>query len=350
MELSLTYFLALARSRTAAYFSSPLLCADVPRIAFTTITNLMKATFSCFLLLAVLCGHAQSSTRSRKIVPILTQQNFFLNGGLRGNFGGQSRAVYQVTLPPGTVEWFYTVSTAPATPNQSLNLVPQLTRVLDPTGATSIMASMLLAPTGSNSVDCLVMLPEEERNFLGMADISTIRRFSAFSHSNYRSGVTQVNGLPCPATYILGFRNPAMSSGIGVSVEVAAVVEETVANPEAERAMNYGNLGWKAYQAGDVARCIDLSKKALELDKSLGYVKANLGLCYLLQSDDNTATEYYMDALADFRKMPNKVLRSITINACIRDINDALKKQPAIKGAAEIKSLFNNELLKSLVN
>lgn len=301
-----------------------------------------------FFLTFTLLG--QSSVKTRKVVPLYAQQNFFLNGGLRANFGGQSRVTYQITLPPGTVEWYYTVSTASGTPNESINLVPQLTRLVDPTGVTSIVASAILAPTGSNSIDCLLMTPQDQSAFLQMADIGSVRRFPADSRQNFRSGTIQVRDVILPGTYILGFRNPSASTGIGVSFEAAAIVEERSTNPDAEKAVNYGNLGWKAFENGDVAKCIEYSKKALSLDNSLGYVKANLGLCYLVQNDEPTATEYYIEALSDFKKVSDKVQRSTMLNSVIRDINNVLKKQQVLKGADEIKSMYKNELLKSLLN
>ena len=79
-------------------------------------------------------------------------------------------------------------------------------------------------------------------------------------------------------------------------------------------------------------------------------VKANLGLCYLVQNDEPTATEYYIEALSDFKKMPNKMERSTMLNSVLRDINNVLKKQPVLKGADEIKSMYKNELAKSMLN
>jgi hypothetical protein len=71
-------------------------------------------------------------------------------------------------------------------------------------------------------------------------------------------------------------------------------------------------------------------------------VRANLGLCYLLKNDEATATDYYIDALSDFKK--DSKTKKNNIEAIIKDIDDALKKNPSIKGASTIKSLFQSEL------
>lgn len=79
-------------------------------------------------------------------------------------------------------------------------------------------------------------------------------------------------------------------------------------------------------------------------------MKANLGLCYLIQNDETTATEYYIEALSDFKKIQDKTKRSLSINAAIKDINDRLKTQPGLVGAKSIKSMYQSELLKSILN
>ena len=247
-----------------------------------TICLIMRCCLICFQLLCFILLSAQTGTiKTRKVVPLYTQQDFFLNGGLRGNLGGKSRATYQVTLPPGTVEWYYTVTTAAGTPNQSLNLLPQLTKLMDPTGVTSILASTILAPSGANAIDCLLMPTQYENAFMQMSDIASVPRFPPDSRLNFRSGTIQVRDIIQPGSYSIGFRNPSVSTGIGVSFEAAAIVEETTSNPDGENAINYGNLGWKAFENGDISKCIEYSKKALALDNNLGYVKANLGLCFL---------------------------------------------------------------------
>jgi tetratricopeptide (TPR) repeat protein len=106
--------------------------------------------------------------------------------------------------------------------------------------------------------------------------------------------------------------------------------------------MTLGNLAWSAYEEGNIEKCITLSKRALSLDNTLGYVKANLGLCYLIKNDENTATEYYVDALTDFKKEPQTKRKNIA--AVIQDIENAVKKYPNLKSSASITNLYWSEL------
>ena len=102
--------------------------------------------------------------------------------------------------------------------------------------------------------------------------------------------------------------------------------------------MTYGNLGWAAYEEGDIEKCILLSKKALTLNNSLGFVKANLGLCYLIRNDEITATDYYIDALSEFRKDSRTKVQYL--KEVIKDLDNAQIKYGTIKGISTIKSLF----------
>lgn len=384
----------------------------------------MKVTLLILTLLVGLNSQAQSTTKTRKVVPVLTQQDFYLNGGTLGAFGGKSRTTFAVALPQNTVEWYYVLTTAEGkSAGSSLNLVPQLTKLLAPTGLgmAGILASSILTPTGSNSCDVYLLDKKGSEAFESKADKygSGFSRYTDYTRENFRNGTVQIKDL-LQGTFYLGVRNPSLKTGINIKLEVAAIVEETIIDnsvwtvptkerfstlfynnliqkttpeeiarevsncmvakmttdktpetydqmtrsekesyfqnlmtqcsdkykikktPEQEKAVTYGNLGWTAYEEGDIEKCITYSKKALALDNSLGYVRGNLGLCYLLKNDEATATDYYIDALADFKK-DSKTKRT-NIEALIKDIDDALKKNPSIKGASTIKSLFQSEL------
>jgi hypothetical protein len=382
----------------------------------------MKVTLLLLTLFVGLNSQAQTTTKTRKVVPILTEQTFYLNGGVRATFGGKSRTYYQIDLPQNTVEWYYIFTTSEGKSSSSgLNLIPQLTRVLDPTGMTGILATSILSPTGSNTCDIYVMDRRNADAFQSKVDLTggTYSYNVSGSRENYRNGTVQIKNL-LNGTHYIGIKNPSSSTGINVKLEVAAIVEETIVDntswtvptkerfsnlfynnliqkkianeiardisncmvakmttdktpetydqmtrnekesyfeslmtqcsdkykikktPEQEKAITYGNLGWTAYEEGDIEKCITYSKKALTLDNSLGYVRANLGLCYLLKNDEATATDYYIDALSDFKK--DSKTKKNNIEAIIKDIDDALKKNPSIKGASTIKSLFQSEL------
>src|SRR5262245_55082901 len=108
--------------------------------------------------LANLTSNAQAPKKERKVIPLLTPQTFYLNGGTRAAFGGTSRTWYQITLPPNTVEWYYSLSTTRGpSSSATLELVPQLSNLLDPTGFTAIAASAIMTPTGAGVCDVRLM-------------------------------------------------------------------------------------------------------------------------------------------------------------------------------------------------
>jgi tetratricopeptide (TPR) repeat protein len=367
----------------------------------------------------------QTTQKIRKVIQVMPQQTFYLNGGMRATFGGKSRTYYKIDLPENTVEWYYILTTSGGEPESkaTLNLIPQLTKLFDPTGITALAASAIIAPTGSNTCAVYLMDRANADAFLEKIDNLGGKYYYTISGSreNFREGTVQVKDA-IYGTFYLGFKNPSTSTGITIEFEAAAIVEETVINnnewstnskeqlyntfyrnlqnekqneetakdianclvskittektpaqynkmsqnereafvtknsvtctakykeqqtPEQEKAKNYGNLGWKAYENGNVDKCIEYSKKALKLDNTLGFVKANLGLCYLIRNEETIATDYYMEALSDIKKLKLKSQIKDYLKAVIEDINNALKKYSILKGSDDIKELFKEEL------
>ncbi|HLY69180.1 MAG TPA: hypothetical protein VKR53_05595 [Puia sp.] len=384
----------------------------------------MKNQLLCFYLLSFTLASGQQLQKIRKVVPILSQQTIALNGGIRSNFGGQSREYVEIQLPPNTVEWYYLVTTAPIQ-NKALALVEQLTRLIDPSGLSSLAESAIISPTGTNVCDTYLMDRNNTDAFQRKADLNkgNYSFIISGSRTNFRGGPVQVRDIKT-GTWFLGFRNPSETQALAITFEVAAVVEETIVNntlwsaenkqkfyqqyfdffknkysddglaknlsscltdkiirtrslqeyigmstyekdelikslfrdckatylpvqtDEQQKASEYGSLGWKAYESGDVDGCMEYSKKALSHDPSLCWVKLNLGLCYLIKKQEGTAMDYYVDAITDMRKLPIKTEREHHLHAAIDDINNALTKYPDMKQTDYIKQLFEDELKK----
>ena len=224
------------------------------------------------LLLLFFIGQSsfgQTKTTSRKVVQIMTEQNFYLNGGVRASLGGKSRTFYQIDLPKNTVEWYYIfTATESENSNEALNLVPQLTKALDPTGMTGILASSILSPTGSNSCDIYLMDRANADAFLEKVDLNggTYSYNISGSRENYRNGTVQIKNILTGTRYI-GVKNPSSTAGINVKLEVAAIVEETTYNnsewtlPTKERFSNlfYKYLTEKSIDnviARDISNCM----------------------------------------------------------------------------------------------
>jgi hypothetical protein len=173
------------------------------------------------------CSCAQTPKAIYKIVPIITKQSFYLNGGARSMFGGVSREYLQVDLPPNTVEWYYSVTTSPqktAAPNT--NLTGQLVKLLVPDlGIASGILSSIIVPTGSGACDVYLMAdPNEVNKFITKQPFNGV--IGKDSRQNYASGVVQIKDLLSGSCY-LTLRNPSGMDGLNITIEVAAIVKES---------------------------------------------------------------------------------------------------------------------------
>jgi len=169
---------------------------------------------------------AQTSKAVFKVVPIITKQAFYLNGGARAMFGGKSREFLQVDIPPNTVEWYYSITTAPQKSGPSnTNLTGQLVKLLVPDiGIASTVVSSIIAPSGSGACDVFLMTnPNEVNKFLAKQPFNGV--IGRDSRENYISGVVQIKDLLAGSCF-LTLRNPSGMDGINVTIEVTAIVKE----------------------------------------------------------------------------------------------------------------------------
>lgn len=275
-----------------------------------------------------------SNGQTLKDTVIIQQRSYYLNGGARAAFGGKSRETIKIDLPKNTKRWYYSFTTSAGQDGTKLlNLGLQVAATLSTGGLGAAVASSIEVPPGSSTVDVIILPTEYRDAFIDKQD--NYRFYPDVSVQNAKQAVQSIDNTYGNSFYV-GLRNPSSLSGVNISIEVVAVVE--IPNANKEKAIMFGNLAWTAYEEGDIEKCITLSKKALLLDNTLGYVKANLGLCYLVKNDENTSTDYYVDALTDFKK--EKTTKRQSIQAAIQDIDDAVKKNPNLKGASSIKTMF----------
>lgn len=280
----------------------------------------------------------ESIGQTLKDTVIIQQRSYYLNGGARATFGGKSREIIKVDLPKNTKRWYYSFTTSAGQDGTKLlSLGLQVAATLSTGGLGSAVASSIEVPPGSSTVDVIVLPTEYRDAFINKLD--NYRFYPDLSVQNGKQAVQSIDDTYGNSFYI-GLKNPSSLTAVNISIEVVAVVEITNANKE--KAITFGNLAWTAYKEGDIDKCIILSKKSLILDNTLGYVKANLGLCYLVKNDDDRATDYYVDALTDFKK--ELATKNQSIQAAIQDIDEALKKYPNLKGAISIKTMFTEAL------
>lgn len=175
---------------------------------------------------------AQKYVNQRTVVPILESQSIYLNSGSR--IGGKQRTFFQVNLPKNTIEWYYSFTTYPNESNRpSLSLMPQLTKLVDPTGLLGIGVSSLTAPTGANVIDVYITDLDWANKFLEPGSISNYaiqkpQYYIEASRENFKSGVVQVKNLLRSSTYYICLRNPSSTDGINITIDCAAIVEQKI--------------------------------------------------------------------------------------------------------------------------
>lgn len=112
--------------------------------------------------------------------------------------------------------------------------------------------------------------------------------------------------------------------------------------PTQEKGTTFGNLGWKSYENGDLDKAIEYSEKALTYDNTLGFVKANLGLFYMIKGNDSKAIDFYVEAISDIKRDRLNTKRALV--AIIDDIDNALLKKPNLNGFQIVKDMLSDEL------
>ncbi len=101
---------------------------------------------------------------------------------------------------------------------------------------------------------------------------------------------------------------------------------EVLVLEEPRNAVAYGNLAWAYYLSGDFDKCITLSNKALELDKSLLYARYNIAISMLRKKDVEGARVYYEGisvpgdaASTDARKGAISDLKDLVTSGVMKD-------------------------------
>lgn len=283
-------------------------------------------------ILACTCGYSQNTHSNTEIVPIFEKQVFYLNGGSRALLGGDSRVYLEVDLPDNTIDWYYAFSTAASEDEatQSINLVAQLTRLKDPTGATAAAVNALFSPSGSGTCNVYVTDKENAEAFEAKNDNygGSFNYYQAMSRENFRDGVVEIDEVVSGKVYLC-FKNPSMNTGVAVTLDVAAVVRKK--SDDTKKAEMLGTMAWKAYERGDRDRCLELSTQAIDLDNSLSWVHFNIGLVHLLRKQQSKALNAYLNALSALKQSPQNARNYIF--AAAQDIENGglLEQEYAIE-------------------
>ncbi|MFC4231452.1 hypothetical protein ACFOW1_06100 [Parasediminibacterium paludis] len=275
-------------------------------------------------------------SQNLKTVTLIEQRAYALNGGARSYMGGVSRTTIKIDLPKNTRRWYYSFTTSPGTDGTKLlKLGLQVGAAVASGGLAAAAASAIDVPSGSGSVDVIV-LPTEYRDAFVNKEDSKWRLYQDVSLQNAKQAVQSIDNNYGNSFY-LGLRNPSAMSGINIMIEVVAVVEETTA--ENDKGMLYGNLAWKAFERGELDKCVELSKKALTYNPNLCFVKFNIALVHLIQEKDEAIDEY-VSAIADLKNDSNP---KNSLRGALQDIRDYKLKSPRLKNLNDVEELLIEE-------
>ncbi|MCE7039711.1 tetratricopeptide repeat protein [Dyadobacter sp. CY312] len=195
-----------------------------------------KIILAALLFLNAFCLQAQSTTMVLKEKGLIKSQTIYLNSKAR--LGGKSRIVIPLKLPANTVSWSYSFSTVKtndaSTKLTGSGLEIQIAKLIAngalnviKAGVVTNVVSQLVKPTGSGVVDVYLtdakgLKQFEEKDLLGMysEDVPTFYREGTAQNS--RNGVFQIPIVK--DDLFLCLRNPSVTEGVAVSVDVVAIV------------------------------------------------------------------------------------------------------------------------------
>lgn len=163
-----------------------------------------------------------------RVKEITKNQHFYVNSGSNAMFkGGKSRVVLPFNLPTNTVKWYYTVSSfrdnslVESTSNQ-IDLVADLTKLVDESGALGFAIAQLGNPPGANYCDVYLLDHANNSIFLNKG---AFRHFPIGTRENIIAANVEVENRFTEQMY-LGIKNPDSTHGINVLVSIAAIVLE----------------------------------------------------------------------------------------------------------------------------
>lgn len=192
----------------------------------------MRRIISSVFLIFSLLGFSQIQLKTQKIVTVLEAQSFYLNGGTRNMLGGNSRSGFIITLPPNTIEWYYTFTTEPnKNEEQNLQLENQLSFLLNTAGLSAGLLGLIKVPEGQGLID--VYLTDRKgydnffkKDFFGQWQYTSPGHSIEGTRTNVKNGKVQIKLTQNGQHYIV-IRNTSGTTGINVKLEVVAITEET---------------------------------------------------------------------------------------------------------------------------
>jgi hypothetical protein len=189
-----------------------------------------KPMKNALLPLLVFCASSQSNAQAAKqdymVVPIISQQSFYLTVGFHAMGNNGSIQALQINLPANTVEWYYTVTTKSGRGQFSnSDLTGQLVKLVDPDCGMATNGSVRV-PGGNGVCDVYLMTnPHEVKKYVDKRPAVSFLMNDSRKHCV--SGVVPVTDF-LEGSCFLVIRNPNSSHGVNVNVEVTAIVLSTI--------------------------------------------------------------------------------------------------------------------------
>ncbi|MAB38684.1 MAG: hypothetical protein CL528_01855 [Aequorivita sp.] len=305
-----------------------------------------KLVITLFFISIIQLGYSQDFEIIRESKKLIDSRDIYLNGGMRAGFGGKSRTSIKIDLPPNTVEWYYSFTTTEGeNGTANLNLAMQLSRMLvDPSGLSSIATSRIKVPEGVAAADIYLLDQKNMHLFLQKVDLNngTFLHYPEGMVQNTKQAIVKVDDIKS-GTWYLGVKNPSAMNGIHINIEVVAITEtrKPIAKTEKQqKAELYGGLAKTQFENEAYDICVEYCDKAIS-EYELGSVLATKGLAQLMLGKEIEGTETYINAITLVKKQPNpnRIFREM-----IHDIDKAIKTNPDLKGAVEIKKLITAQL------
>jgi hypothetical protein len=163
-----------------------------------------------------------------------------LNGGARamfgGGFGAASRVEIPVTLPPNTVDWYYSFSTTDAGSGglaSGLKLAIQIGNIVSnistagiagviTNGLSQSAVQSLQVPNGSMPINAYLLDYQNVTPFLNKQQFA---RFENESSERATQSVVRINSIK-QGRYYIGLQNISSTSAVNIHIEVVAIVAE----------------------------------------------------------------------------------------------------------------------------
>ncbi|QIJ89371.1 hypothetical protein C7H62_1562 [Mesoflavibacter sp. HG96] len=163
-----------------------------------------------------------------KVQKVAENQHFYVNSGSNVLFrGGKSRVALPFNLPVNTIKWYYTVSSfrdsniVESTSNQ-INLVSDLTKLIDNSGSLGFAIDQLTNPPGADYCDVYLL---DHTNLSFFLSRDNFNYYPVGTRENIIAANVEVNNTWSEQMY-LAIKNPDSTHGINVLISIAAIVLE----------------------------------------------------------------------------------------------------------------------------